>query len=48
MDRSKTGRRATFMTPIVVRDALLGLIHGTAPGPFRFTLGRAARVTRGD
>jgi hypothetical protein len=44
----KTGHRVTFMTPIVVRDALLGLIHAAAPEPFRFTLGRAARVTRGD
>jgi hypothetical protein len=44
----KTGRRVTFTTPIVVRDALLALARGDAPGPFRFILGRAARVTRGD
>jgi hypothetical protein len=44
----KTGRRVTFKTPIVVRDALLGLARGTPPEPLRFTLGRAARVTRGD
>ena len=44
----KTGRRVTFATPIVLRDALLGLADGVAPEPFRFILGRAARVTRGD
>ena len=44
----KTGRRVTFATPIVVRDALLGLAGGAAPEPFRFILGRAARVTSGD
>jgi hypothetical protein len=44
----KTGRRVTFATPIVLRDALLGLATGVAPEPFRFILGRAARVTRGD
>jgi hypothetical protein len=44
----KTGRRVTFTTPIVVRDALLALTRGDAPEPFRFILGRAARVTRGD
>jgi hypothetical protein len=42
----KTGRRATFTTPVTVRDALLELGHGAAPQPFRFILGRAARVTR--
>jgi hypothetical protein len=42
----KTGRRMTFATPIVVRDALLGLAEGAAPEPFRFILGRAARVAR--
>ena len=44
----KTGRRVTFATPIVLRDALLGLAGGVPPEPFRFILGRAARVTRGD
>jgi hypothetical protein len=44
----KTGRRVTFATPIVLRDALLGLAGGVAPEPFRFILGRAARVTRSD
>jgi len=47
-DRKKTDRRVSFATPIVVRDALLGLAHGIAPEPFRFVLGRAARVTRAD
>jgi hypothetical protein len=42
----KTGRRVIFNTPIVVRDALLGLARGAPPEPFRFSLGRAARVTR--
>jgi hypothetical protein len=45
---SKIGRRVTFATPALVRDALLGLAHGVTPEPFRFILGRAARVTRGD
>ena len=40
----KTGRRVTFATPIVVRDALLGLARGDAPDPFRFILGRAPRT----
>jgi hypothetical protein len=44
----KTGRRVMFATPAVVRDALLALARGDAPEPFRFILGRAARVTRGD
>jgi hypothetical protein len=44
----KTSRRITFDTPAVLRDALLGLTHGIAPEPFRFILGRAARVTRGE
>ena len=44
----KTGRRVTFATPVVVRAALLGLAGGAAPEPFRFILGRAARVTSGD
>lgn len=42
----KTGRRVTFDTPPVLRDALLSLGRGNAPRPFRFILGRAARVTR--
>ena len=29
-----------------VRDALLGVARGMAPEPFRFILGRAARVAR--
>jgi hypothetical protein len=44
----QSGRRVTFATPIVVRDALLGLAGGAVPEPFRFVLGRPARVTRGD
>jgi hypothetical protein len=44
----KTRRRATFDAPAVVRDALLNLARGVAPQPFRFILGRAARVTHGD
>ena len=42
----KTGRCVTFATPIVVRDALLGLARGVAAEPFHFVLGRAARLTR--
>jgi hypothetical protein len=45
---SKTTRRVTFDTPAVLRDALLSLARGDTPQPFRFSLGRAARVTRGD
>jgi hypothetical protein len=44
----KTRRRVTFDTPAVLRVALLGLDRGVTPKPFRFILGRAARVTRGD
>ena len=44
----KTRRRVTFDTPTVVRDALVGLAHGITPEPFRFILGRAARVTHGE
>jgi hypothetical protein len=44
----KTKRRVTFDSPAVVRAALLRLAHGAAPEPFRFILGRAAQVTRGD
>jgi hypothetical protein len=44
----KTSRRITFDTPAVLREALLGLTHGIAPEPFRFILGRAARVTRSE
>jgi hypothetical protein len=44
----KTGRRVMSNTPIVVRDALLALARGAPPEPFRFILGRATRVTRGD
>jgi hypothetical protein len=43
---SKTNHRVTFDTPSVVRDALLGLAGGVPPEPFRFILGRAARVSR--
>jgi hypothetical protein len=42
----KTGHLVTFYTPIMVRDALLGLARGAPPEPFRFTLGRTARATR--
>jgi hypothetical protein len=42
----KPDRRVTFNTPLVVRDALLGLARGAPPEPFRFILGRATRVTR--
>jgi hypothetical protein len=42
----KTGRRVTFATPVVVRDALLTLASGAVPAPFRFILGRAARAER--
>jgi hypothetical protein len=44
----KTSRRVTFDTPATVRDALLGFAGGVAPEPFRFILGRAARVTPDD
>jgi hypothetical protein len=44
----KTSRRVTFQTPTAVREALLGLRNGAVPKPFRFILGRAARVTRSD
>jgi hypothetical protein len=43
-----SGRRVTFNTPAVVCAALLRLAGGAAPEPFRFILGRAVRVTRGD
>jgi hypothetical protein len=36
-----TGRRVTFATPVVVRNALFALADGATPAPFRFTLGRA-------
>jgi hypothetical protein len=42
----KTDRRVTFATPTVVRSALLDFADGTAPQPFRFILGRAARRAR--
>ena len=42
----KTGHRVTFVTPITVRDALLGLARGVAPEPFRFKLGRTTRAAR--
>jgi hypothetical protein len=42
----KTRCRVTFHTPIVVRDALLDFARGAVPEPFRFIIGRAARVTR--
>jgi hypothetical protein len=35
------GRRVTFATPVVVRNALFALADGATPAPFRFTLGRA-------
>jgi len=44
----KSRRRVTFDTPATVREALLGFACGDAPEPFRFILGRAARVTHGD
>jgi hypothetical protein len=44
----KTSRLVTFDAPAVVRDALLNFDRGVAPEPFRFTLGRAARVTSGE
>jgi hypothetical protein len=44
----KSRRRVTFDTPAVVRAALLRIAGGAAPEPFRFILGRAARVMRGD
>ena len=44
----KTSRRVTFATPVVVRDALLVLAGGAVPEPFRFILGRVARVTLCD
>jgi hypothetical protein len=42
----KTGRRVTFATPVVVRNALFALADGATPAPFRFTLGRATRSAR--
>jgi hypothetical protein len=44
----KTGRRVTFATPTVVRDALLALAlaRGDAPEPFRFILKRATHTAR--
>ena len=42
----KTGERVAFATPPMVRDMLFGLARGTAPEPFRFILGRAARAKR--
>jgi hypothetical protein len=33
---------------LVGPDAMLGLARGDAPEPFRFILGRAARVARGN
>jgi hypothetical protein len=44
----KSGRRGSLDTPVVVRDALLGLSRGAPLEPFRFVLGRTARVARGD
>jgi hypothetical protein len=44
----KTSQRVTFDTPAVVRKALLGFASGAAPEPFRFILGRATQVKRGD
>jgi hypothetical protein len=44
----KSRRRVTFNTPAVVRTALLCLASGVVPEPFRFILGRAAPVVRGD
>jgi hypothetical protein len=42
----KSGRRVTFATPVVVRDALLALAGSATPAPFRFILGRATRAAR--
>jgi hypothetical protein len=45
----KTGKRVSFATPASVRDALLDLAKGCELRPFRFVIGRAARVkTRDD
>ena len=44
----KTGRRVTFRTPDSVRYALTAAAHGGRLEPFRFILGRAARVIRVD
>jgi hypothetical protein len=43
----KTELRVTFDTPAAVRDALNALSQGRRPEPFRFRLGRTARVTSG-
>jgi len=42
----KSGRRVTFATPVVVRDALLALAGGAVPQPFRFILGHATSAVR--
>ena len=42
----KAGKRVTFRTPDLVRYALIAMTRGDRPEPFRFILGRAARVTR--
>jgi hypothetical protein len=42
----KSGKRVTFRTPDSLRYALTAMTRGERPEPFRFILGRAARVTR--
>ena len=42
----KSGKRVTFVTPASVRYALTAMTRGDRPEPFRFILGRAARVMR--
>jgi hypothetical protein len=37
----ETGRRMTFTTPVVVRNALFALAGGATPAPLRFRLRRA-------
>jgi hypothetical protein len=42
----KTNLRATFDTPIKVRDALLAFARSVPPEPFRFRLGPTTAKTR--
>jgi hypothetical protein len=42
----KTGRRASFAMPVMVRDMPIAVGRGIVPEPFRFILGRDARAAR--
>ena len=44
----KSGKRVTFKTPDSVRYAITAMTRGDRLEPFRFILGRAARVIHGE